>query len=454
MKYAVIFLALLSLALYGVILFLPIGPDSAGTLVGLAILLTAIQFAILRTVRPFSLFGRDLPLLFWLGAIALVIRLVVLVGSEDSSTLSPEAHRYVWEGKMVFDGYNPYTVTPADIGTPEVGESQSRGGIAAPHLPATHPPLAQYLFATAYVLHHDSVHGFRMLSFTFELLTLLAIIVLVAPEIQKRPFQSWSVLIYAFAPAVILPFLLCSHLDILAAPFFIFGLVSLRRGMAARSGILLALAALVTPFPLIVAPIMLFHFEGRERFRFLVGFIAVYILLHLPFVPGAGLDAFTAAFTPTDSLPTNGLIYSALAALLRDPGYALIATGLLLALTVAAAALPLRNRVPQASRRMFFVVAVALLLSPTLYPEHLVWLLPFIVLRRNIPFLAFSATILLTWYPLLAAEAGQTPDYPWWLTLLIYLPVLWLAVRVFGSLLWPNAPAPAKEKGPVIDRPR
>ena len=453
MKHFLIFLACLALALYALMLSVPLAPEGAMTLVALALLAFGVQLAMLRVARSFSLFGRDLSILFWLGALALLVRLVVLIGSDDSQALSPEAYRYVWEGKMVVDGYNPYTVTPFDIGGPGLDHGALHSEVSAPHLPATHPPLAEWLFALAYILHHDSIHGFRLLSFVFELLTLLAVVVLIVPEIQKRPFQSWSVLIYAFSPAIILPFLLSSHLDILAAPFFIFSLIFLRRNHAASAGILLALAALVETFPLIFAPVMLFHLVGRDRIRFLLGFGSTLLLFHLPFLPGAGLDAVTASFTPVLTQPINSLAYLAFTALLGDPGDALLLAGILLALTVAVAAIPLRSRLPQVSRRIFLVGVVALLLSPTIYPEHMVWLLPFIVLRRSIPFLVFSGSILLAYYPLLAALPGHTPIVPWWLTLLIYLPLLWMVTQRSGHLVLGKVVAGANKKGPVIDRP-
>lgn len=80
----------------------------------------------------------------------------------------------------------------------------------------------------------------------------------------------------------------------------------------------------------------------------------------------------------------------------------------LLALAVGGVVLTsLRERDPLAGTERLF--GLALLLSATVYPWYLLWVLPFAALRRSVAWLALSGLILLSYIP----QQTQIPLVPW-----------------------------------------
>lgn len=441
-------LIILSLVLYA-LLFWPV-PDTGGTgwFLAVTVALVATYFAILRIARRASLFGRDRDILLWLAIGALLARMLVLFGADTATQISPEVYRYVWEGKLVAHGYNPYVLPPESAGGRAMADETFYPRCSQPELSSAHPPLAQFLFVAAYLLHNDSIHGFRLLSVLAELLTLLGLVILAAPVIERRPFWSWSILIYAFSPLVMLEFLLSNHVDILAMPFFVFGLISLRRDYAAPAGILLALTALVKLSALIFVPVILMHFVGRKKLYFLAGLLPPLVLLYVPFLPEAGSSILDNVLEHLLLPGFNSSAYALIELVAPSVESARTIFGALLLAVVAAAAYPLRDRVPQVSRRLFIVAGAYVILTPSLFPWHLVWIMPFLVLFRNVPFLVLTGLTLPAAH---ALAAGGNLVGAWWIRLLEYGPfyilLLYPMVRKYMPRL-PRALRASKRGGP------
>ena len=71
-----------------------------------------------------------------------------------------------------------------------------------------------------------------------------------------------------------------------------------------------------------------------------------------------------------------------------------------------------------------------LLLSPTVHPWYLLWVLPFLALRANLAWMAFSWLVLLAYHVLGDYRATGVWQESGWIRLVEYSPVYLL-------LLWP-----------------
>ena len=78
-----------------------------------------------------------------LGA-ALLVRAALLFSPDFSNDL----YRYVWEGRIQWEGVNPFAMAP-DQAPPELRWTD-HDQINHPDLPTIYPPLAQYFFAHYY----------------------------------------------------------------------------------------------------------------------------------------------------------------------------------------------------------------------------------------------------------------------------------------------------------------
>jgi hypothetical protein len=115
----------------------------------------------------------------------------------------------------------------------------------------------------------------------------------------------------------------------------------------------------------------------------------------------------------------------ALSALVHDPALArrlLVAFGMAFVLVAA-----FREKDP--ARYAYRVVACVLLLSPTVYPWYLVWIVPFLCLFPSRGWLAFTGLVALSYVVWPVFEASGAWIVPNWVLVLEYLPV-------YGLLVW------------------
>jgi hypothetical protein len=134
---ALVVAGLVSAALYGM---LAATPDLAARPLRYLVvhgLLTVVLVAVLAVVHREG--GSGLRLLL---AGAVVFRLVLLAAPP---LLSPDVHRYLWDGEVASAGINPYAWPPDDTRLDGV-ESSHRTGIIYPELPTIYPPASQAVF--------------------------------------------------------------------------------------------------------------------------------------------------------------------------------------------------------------------------------------------------------------------------------------------------------------------
>ncbi len=135
-------------------------------------------------------------------------------------------YRYLWDGKVVASGLNPYRYSPqqvADAGADETGSLQAYRAVADdgfarilsrvnhPHLPTVYPPSAQAAFGLAAMLAPGSLAALRV---EFLLLDLGIVAALVGLLRRLRRPVGW-VVIYAWSPLVIKETANSTHYDVL-----------------------------------------------------------------------------------------------------------------------------------------------------------------------------------------------------------------------------------------------
>lgn len=100
---------------------------------------------------------------FWfLAGAALVFRLVWLLALPD---LSQDYFRFIWDGRLIAEGMNPYQFTPDQLmQQPDFNLSQGgelvagMGNLSAGHY-SNYPPVSQLIFGIAGFLSPESILG-------------------------------------------------------------------------------------------------------------------------------------------------------------------------------------------------------------------------------------------------------------------------------------------------------
>jgi hypothetical protein len=162
---------------------------------------------------------------------------------------SDDIPRYVWEGRILLEGYNPFAITPED---PRLAPFRDEVYPLINHrdMPAIYPPLAQYVFMLLSTFTYR-VEGYRL----FLLLVEFGAIAMMFKWTRVLGLARDRVIVYALNPLVVVGIAGHGHLDALQALFLVWALVchgSRREGWAmvlmTMAGLFKFLAFFALPF--------------------------------------------------------------------------------------------------------------------------------------------------------------------------------------------------------------
>lgn len=394
------------------------------------------------------------PLLVALVAGAVALRMAAFAGAPE---LSDDVHRYVWEGALVAEGKSPYAFAPDD---PRLGEEAGRW--AAVHarvnhrdVSAAYPPLTQLANAgVVAAAGGPAVRGGRRAERLLRAAYALCDLALFFPLLgllRSRGRSPALAVAWAWCPLVALEFAGSGHFDalgilLLVGALHVFELArstvkSVRRSARENAAVLLlALGTLVKLLPACVLPFVLRPLERRVQ-RILL-FLLVLVLCTVPILAlegrfrglGGGLseyafrwESFNVVFrwieAPFDALfpRDEGLL---------DPRR--LARALVFVLWIGIGVGLWRARAG-ALRAAFVMIGAFLVLTPTLHPWYLTWIVPFLAVYRSRAWFFLVAVAPLLYWPLPGWRERAEWVEPVW---------LWPAVAVpFLLLLALEAPA-------------
>lgn len=310
-------------------------------------------------------------------------------------TLSDDLYRYLWEGRVVAAGANPYALAPASESLAALRDAAIHPRVNHPHLAAIYPPLALAGFALVAALS-DTVLAMKAWVLGWDL-ALCAVLVAWA---RASGAGAAMAIAYAWNPLVLVEFAGSGHHDPTALlPMVLAFLWAARR--PAASAVALAAATLTKFAPLLALPFLWRRWPWRARLLAL-GTIAAGLAAQLAWTgaldPGrSGLAAYAVSWRHND------LAFGALEWLARSPERARL---LAVAAVAAAIALLLVRRAPAAAGAAR-AQQVALLVSPVLHPWYLGWVLVFQPVGWSVPWLVLSWTALVSYGPGAPPAAGS-----------------------------------------------
>ena len=333
----------------------------------------------------------------WILGLALVFRCTMLF---SPPTLSDDIYRYVWDGRQQLAGINPYRHPPADEAVAGLRDALYPG-INNKDIPTIYPPAAQLFFLTAAWIKPS------LLTIKAGLVLVdAALILLLAAMLRRGGRDPRRVLYYAWHPLPLVEIAGSGHIDVLGVFFVFAALYALQIKRRAAAALALAGGFLAKLLPLMLLPLFWREFGPHGRWRDWLAWHPRKALLLFPAATALGLAPYIAAGPQLlEGLQTyvlrwrfNDALFSLVYGLLKDPRLtwddtALQTAKLLCALAVIGVALwALRTRA-EPTDWAAAVFGAYLLLTPTLHPWYLLWILPFAVFapRPAWPVLGFSA---------------------------------------------------------------
>lgn len=353
----------------------------------------------------------------WL-AVAVVVR-ALLVPVPPS--LSDDVYRYVWDGRVLAAGLDPYAHSPDAAELAHLRDDLWQR-LAHRDVATVYPPLSLAVFSIA----ARTPAPVLAVKLALVLADLIACYLLWCLAI-RRAAPPGAVAWYAWSPLVTLEVAGMAHVDALGVPFVVLTWLWLAAGGrratwgAAASA---AGAVLVKLVPLIAVPV--WARASRRPIRYLVASGLLSAAIALPVMARDGMipsglvrygvswefngPVYELLWRALDAAGSADWIEGRLDAIKQASGeherwnrfypynYARLHAKLVLLVLLGVAALAaLRERDPViATGRLF---GAALVLSATVYPWYLLWVLPWAALERRRSWLTLAATLPLCYLP-------------------------------------------------------
>ncbi len=331
---------------------------------------------------------------------ALIFRLTLFF---SPPTLSDDIYRYVWDGRVQLAGINPYLHAPDAVELSPL-RNALHAQINHPEIPTIYPPLAQ-LFFLLIASVNESVEAIKLGLIACDIALCLLLVLL----LKKRGQDPRRALFYAWHPLPLVEIAGSGHIDVLGTLLLmlcLYGVSTARKNLAS---IALAAAFLAKLVPILLLPALWKQFALSQENSLrnwlspagrlpLLYFLAFCLVGYLPFAE-MGTDIFAGLGTYLRHWHFNDLAYSMLRAGLQiwDPDAALHARWLCMSLLFAIVIYALKYQADPL-RAAFWLMGAYTLLSPTLHPWYLLWVLPLM------PFFFNAAWVLLGFLVFLAYE--------------------------------------------------
>ncbi len=367
--------------------------------------------------------------------VAVVLRLLLL---PLPPSLSEDVERYVWDGRVLAEGFNPYLLPPDAAELKPLRDPHWEG---LPHrdVPTVYPPLAELLFALAAILPSP----------VFLLKAALALADLGTCYLLLLLARAWSLpaertLWYAWNPLVTIEIAAMGHVDGLGVALMVLSTVLLirtpeRMGRASVAALGAVLTKLV---PLLAIPVWARASSRPWLFATMTLVLCGLALLPVVLASGGappGLIEYGVSwefngplFEPLwrllDRLDLRSAVEAGLDRLKDSTGRhelwnrlypfnypqlwakGLLAMGLSFALLWA-------WRTRDTGRALGRVFGSTLVFSATVYPWYALWVLPWAALHRRAAWLALSGLLFLSYLP----KFCNVSLYPW-IQAMIWLP--------------------------------
>ncbi len=333
----------------------------------------------------------------WIIFTGLFARLILI---PSSPILEDDFYRYLWDGAVTANEFNPYFFSPLQVKEkdPNVPEkllklADQSGEIIQkinhPQIKTLYPTMSQIIFAFSYYLFPWSVTGWKFIMLIGDLLMLFFLIRI----LRELNLPITFVAIYWLNPIVLHEFFNTGHYDLFALLFTTISFYYFFRDEYVTASITLALAVGFKLWPILIFPFYLRKLYN-QKLKLLFSLLAFSIFIIIIFIPvlRAGIDENFGFMKYAANWINNAGFYS----LLKESIdwfattfkiYYVCADCVARWITIALITLTVLwlIRKPVSSNQDFadkilIVIAIMFLISPTQFPWYYTWLiLPLVI---------------------------------------------------------------------------
>ena len=229
----------------------------------------------------------------WAFGLGILLRLIATFALP---ALSDDYFRFLWDGQLILNGVNPFTVLPADLAA-DPARLSSLGldplwfaRLNSPEYFTIYPPVLQGIFVLG-ALSGSIAAGV----ITMKLIVLageVATLWLLRRLLRVFSIRPDRLIWYALNPLVIVELCGILHFEALIIPFLLAAIWLLWRGKETWSAVMLGLAVATKLLPLMVLPFLVRRIGWLRTIRYGIVTMLVVMVLFLPLLSPEMLQGF------------------------------------------------------------------------------------------------------------------------------------------------------------------
>ncbi len=302
---------------------------------------------------------------------------------------SDDLNRYLWEGRMISEGKNPYHQGPRSQALSDLAENDPyHAGINHPEISAAYPPLSLLIFSAAGRISYTP-GAIKIMVLLFDMGTILFLILI----LNRRALDPGWVVLYCFNPVILISFAGKGHYDAVQLFFLTGALYFHGKNRWFAMFLFLGLGIQVK----YVAAVVLPFFILRNNVKYLPVAIASALLPFLPFLDGGPAGLFSGITKFGGDLAFNGSIHWIPRVIAKEISPA---TGICTATLFVFLCHGYFRYHPQRKTvhrndplpGSLHALGLVLIFAPTVHYWYLSWIIPLLVLRPSLPWLALTVS--------------------------------------------------------------
>ena len=321
---------------------------------------------------------------------AIIFRFIFLFAIPN---LSQDFYRFIWDGRMIFEGLNPYLHTPNSFienGKFPVTQAQElyhgMGALSAMHF-TNYPPLNQLCFFIASLFAGKSILGSAMVLRIIIILADIGTLYFGKKLLERLKLPSNRIFWYILNPFIIIELTGNLHFEGVMIFFLVWSLYLLHSGKWIWAAVILACSISVKLIPLMFLPLFFWWFLKKERFidgfkKLTLFYLIIGITILLFFLPFFSME-FINNYSKTVGLWFGNFEFNAsIYYLAREIGYTITGYN---EIAIIAKILPIisvliilgfsffkrNNSIPKLTTSILLAFTLYLFLSTTVHPWYI-----------------------------------------------------------------------------------
>ncbi len=206
---------------------------------------------------------------FWfLALVALLFRLL-FIGAIPN--LSQDFYRFIWDGRMIAEGFNPYLYLPENLialGNAPIAQAKElfdgMGALSASHF-TNYPPLNQVLFAIAGILSGKSIIGSVIVLRILIIAADIGVLYFGRKLLVNLKLPESRIFLYLLNPFIIIELTGNLHFEGVMVFFLVWSLYLLQQKKWVGSAIIFACSVLLKLVPLLFLPLFFGYFIYKRE---------------------------------------------------------------------------------------------------------------------------------------------------------------------------------------------